>query len=32
MKYSTLLKILDTLCKEAPDGLKRYKPEKGDLE
>jgi hypothetical protein len=32
MKYETLLKILDTLCKEAPVAYKRYKPRKNDQE
>jgi hypothetical protein len=32
MKYQTFLKILDTLCKEAPTAYKRYRPGKSDHE
>jgi hypothetical protein len=32
MKYETLLKILDTLCKEAPSTYKRYRPGKTEPE
>jgi hypothetical protein len=32
MKYATLLKILDTLCKEAPATYKRYRPGKSEPE
>ena len=32
MKYSTFIKILDTLCKEAPKTYKRYRPKKTDAE
>jgi hypothetical protein len=31
-KYTTLVNILDQICKEAPDRFAKYKPKKDDLE
>ncbi|MCL1127531.1 hypothetical protein [Shewanella surugensis] len=31
-KYSTLVNILDQICKEAPERFTKYQPKKSDIE